>query len=185
MKLKGKLIREKESGYSISVESIGAFTQGETKEEGPDLFPSSFIKTLAVPSNYIGPVKVFGLMGNDGRIGGLPLIRVVDEKDPVDNPWMPIKHKNQHIPIHNGVEQLPPSLVEAIDSFILATTIRKFRGQGKQHCSMLIHVTRYISTQQNVLRQTEEHLSNIRQRILRGTIDSERLFDRLKNLFKR
>ena len=33
MKLKGKLIREKESGYSISVESIGAFTQGETKEE--------------------------------------------------------------------------------------------------------------------------------------------------------
>lgn len=171
-------------GYTATpFANIFIHEQGETKEEGPDLFPSSFIKTLAVPSNYIGPVKVFGLMGNDGRIGGLPLIRVVDEKDPVDNPWMPIKHKNQHIPIHNGVEQLPPSLVEAIDSFILATTIRKFRGQSKQHCSMLIHVTRYISTQQNVLRQTEEHLSNIRQRILRGTIDSERLFDRLKNLF--
>ncbi len=170
-------------GYTATpFANIFIHEQGVTKEEGPDLFPSSFIKTLAAPSNYIGPVKVFGLMGPNGREGGLPLIRDIDSKDPIEDPWMPIKHKNHHIPVFNGVEQLPPSLVEAIDSFIIATAIRKLRGQDKMHCSMLIHVTRFVSSQQHVLRQTEEHVSQIRQRILRN-IDANKLFERLKKLF--
>jgi predicted RNase H-like HicB family nuclease/DNA-binding XRE family transcriptional regulator len=37
MKLKAKLIKEKEGGYSIAVESIGAFSQGETKKEALEM----------------------------------------------------------------------------------------------------------------------------------------------------
>mgnify|MGYP006967066159 CR=1 FL=1 len=32
-----------------------------TKEEGPDLFPQSFIVNISAPSNYVGPARVFGL----------------------------------------------------------------------------------------------------------------------------
>ena len=44
---------------------------GETRLEGPDLFPQSFIKNISAPSNYVGPARVFGLRGADGRVGGL------------------------------------------------------------------------------------------------------------------
>lgn len=46
-----------------------------TKDEGPDLFPQSFIVNISAPSNYVGPARVFGLRSTDGRVGGLPLIR--------------------------------------------------------------------------------------------------------------
>src|ERR1019366_5601842 len=45
---------------------------GETKLEGPDLFPRAFIKNISAPSNYVGPARVFGLRGSEGRNGGLP-----------------------------------------------------------------------------------------------------------------
>lgn len=155
---------------------------GQTLEEGPDLFPSSFIQSLAAPSNYIGPAKVFGSLSEEGRDCGLPLVRIVDEEDS-DDEWMPKKHKNGHIPLYFGIYTIPPSLVEAIDAFLLACAVRHLRGQGNQHSSMLVHVTRFNSVQKEVHLQIEEHMKNIRQRITRN-LDHQTIIGRLKLLWE-
>lgn len=147
-------------GYTATpFANIFIHERGETIEEGPDLFPAAFIVNLAAPSNYVGPAKVFGLASSEGRIGGLPLLRdIVDHVSPEGGGWMPQKHRNGHHPLHQGHDTLPPSLAEAVDSFLLACAARRVRGQGDAHSSMLVHVTRFNSVQSAVYRQVAEHV---------------------------
>ena len=173
-------------GYTATpFANIFIHERGATHEEGPDLFPSSFIRHLAAPSNYIGPIKVFGLLSTEGRHLGLPLVRQIDDYADKDGRtgWMPIKHRNGHAPLYNGTDTLPPSLVEAIDAFLLACAARHARGQGTHHSSMLVHVTRFNSVQNGVYRQVDAHVRHVRQRILRR-IDHEEILARLKALWE-
>ena len=170
-------------GYTATpFANIFIHERAETTNEGPDLFPAAFIINLAVPSNYVGPSKVFGLSTDDERTG-LPVLRIIDDFRTPTGGWMPQEHKNTHQPSYGGLDTIPPSLVQAIDSFILACSIRTLRGQGNEHCSMLIHVTRYTAVQSCVRGQVEEHLRQIRQRIYRG-IDHEPIYDRLHKLWE-
>jgi hypothetical protein len=155
-----------------------------TPKEGPDLFPRSFIINLAAPSNYVGPARMFGKMTEEGRVGGLPLSRNITDhyNKNTDSGWMPPKHKTSHIPVHNGQETIPASLRNAIYSFVLACATRALRGQGDQHSSMLIHVTRYLSVQKAVREQVEEAVRRMRQRIVRR-IDAEHLLEDLRTLW--
>lgn len=141
-----------------------------TKDEGADLFPQSFIINISAPSNYVGPARVFGLRSTDGRAGGLPLTREVDDQVDAtgDNGWMPPRHDKNHVPMYEGRDEVPPSLREAISVFILACAIRILRGQESRHCSMLIHVTRYTAVQEEVRRQVEELVRRYRQQVERG-----------------
>jgi len=158
--------------------------QGKTTDEGPDLFPKSFIINLAAPSNYIGPTRIFGLKDVDGRSGGLPLMRVFKDHMSEDRQsgWMPEKHDKHHQPLFLGIDALPTSLKNAIQSFILACASRELRGQGSEHSSMLIHVTRYIQVQKDVHRQVKEYVTGLRQRITRGVDDTESL-EQLRKLW--
>ena len=65
--------------------------RGETRDEGPDLFPAGFIINLAASSSYVGPAQVFGLRVGSGREGGLPLARTVSDNASEDGTagWMP------------------------------------------------------------------------------------------------
>lgn len=113
---------------------------------GEDLYPRSFIVNLHAPSNYIGPDKVFGLykdkVANIKEVKPLPLIRISDDYQTV----LPEKHKKDH-----KVTSLPDSLYKAIYSFIIAGAVRDYRGQGKKHHSMLVHVTRYVDVQSQLV----------------------------------
>lgn len=159
--------------------------QGATRDEGPDLFPSAFIINLAAPSDYIGPARVFGLLTTDGRKGGLPLVREVADfaTNEGRSGWMPLKHPNGHRPQYDGQDEMPPSLVEAVDSFVLCCAVRRLRGQGAEHCSMLVHVTRFNSVQQEVHRQVADYLRHLRQRIFRQ-IDQEAHMERLRTMWE-
>lgn len=173
-------------GYTATpFANIFIHRKGSTKKEGPDLFPESFILNLAAPSNYVGPARIFGRMTKEGRKGGLPLTRTI--KDHFDEEllvgWMPPKHKKEHVPTHAGQEILPPSLVEAICSFTLACAVRQCRGQGSQHSSMLIHVTRLVNVQGEVRRQVDESVKRMRQRLSRK-VDHEELEAQLKSLWE-
>jgi hypothetical protein len=173
-------------GYTATpFANIFIHEKGETLLEGPDLFPSSFIINLGAPSNYIGPAAIFGRPGENGRTDGLPLVRDVSEfGDESDlNSWMPIKHKNGHQPLINGEKKLPSCLVHAIDSFILSCAIRRIRGQENQHCSMLIHVTRFVQVQSQVALAVSEHMGRIRQS-LNYKIGHEQIVDRLKSIWE-
>lgn len=159
--------------------------KGATAKEGADLFPRSFIINLAAPSNYVGPVRMFGRMTKEGRTGALPLARkILDYYDQEsDSGWMPPKHKKTHQPTYEGEEEIPPSLREAICAFVLACATRELRGQGSQHSSMLIHVTRLVDVQKHVREQVEKAVRRMRQRISRG-IGAEEILDQLRELWE-
>lgn len=158
--------------------------KGATALEGPDLFPKSFIINLAAPSNYVGPARMFGKLTKEGRVGGLPLSRsILDHYDSQsDSGWMPPKHSKTHLPVHNGQETIPDSLRRAIHSFLLACAARDLRGQGTEHSSMLIHVTRFVAVQDHVREQVEEAVRRMRQKITRGT-DADELLAQLRKLW--
>lgn len=139
----------------------------ETKAEGPDLFPQSFIVNIPAPSNYVGPARVFGLRSTDGRVGGLPLTREMDDQTDStgEDGWMPPKHDKTHVPEYQGRDEVPPSLREAISAFALCCAVRVLRGQGSRHCSMLIHVTRYTAVQEEVRRQVDDLVKSFRSRM--------------------
>jgi hypothetical protein len=162
-------------GYTATpFANIFIHEQGETRDEGPDLFPSAFIVNLAAPSNYIGPAKVFG--NDDSDMSDLPLIRELREDEYAG--WMKPGHRNGYIPTLDGDRELPPSLEEAIRSFVLACAVRKLRGQDKRHSSMLVHVTRFTSVQNEVKLQVENYVRQMRQRFMRNIdlMELERTF---------
>ena len=56
--------------------------QGATEKFGPDLFPRSFIVNLPAPSNYDGPIRLFGLEAtsdDDRDASRFPLIRLITD----------------------------------------------------------------------------------------------------------
>lgn len=168
-------------GYTATpFANIFIHERAETQEEGPDIFPSSFIINLAAPSNYIGPARVFGLTTPEGRKGGLPLVRTVTDHtgEGGKGGWMPTGHKNGHLP----PTELPASLVEAIDAFMLACAVRLLRGQQGEYTSMLIHVTRFNSVQNAVHAQVQEHVRQTRQRLLRR-VGHEPILERMSKLW--
>ena len=159
-------------GYTATpFANIFIHRQGETKDEGPDLYPKAFIINLAAPSNYVGPAKIFGLSTPEGRTEGLPLMRLIGDHINKETPggWMPVKHSKEHVPLFNGQETVPTSLRKAIQAFALACTARELRGQGSEHSSMLVHVTRLVHVQKHVTAQVESALRKLKQGVLRGT----------------
>jgi hypothetical protein len=131
---------------------------------GEGLFPRSFIISLPVPTNYVGPVTIFGMdpdpeIGVDDGIEPLPVIRGVKDSEP----HIPRKHKIDFVP-----RGLPASLKRAIRSFILTCAARAHRGAGREHNSMLIHVTRFISVQRVIQDLVAQELKDLTNRLRYG-----------------
>ncbi|GEN46739.1 Z1 domain-containing protein [Alkalibacillus haloalkaliphilus] len=138
------------------------FAKKETDEQnleefGLSLFPKDFIVNMPTPTNYYGPSKIFGLESDD-ELGlehkdSLPIIRrVTDTEDIIPSP-----HK-----INLEINELPNSLREAIQMFILVCCVRKARKQEKSHNSMLVHVSRFKDVQCDVADLIDDELRNIK-----------------------
>ena len=147
---------------------------------GDDLFPRSFIINLPSPSNYIGPVQVFGLEeypdANLKAKEGLPIIRPVRDTEGL----LPSAHNKELRP-----QSLPDSLKHALRAFILTCAARAARGQDKVHNTMLVHVTRFTAVQQAVYELVEGELTSLQRRLRTG--DGERtpsLRDELQALWE-
>jgi hypothetical protein len=152
------------------------------KEYGDDLFPRSFIINLPAPSNYVGPDLVFGV-GEEAAEGArdpLPLIRHVDQET---EDWIPLGHKKEFIPRYEGEDHIPPSLEDAILSFVLTCAARAARGQVTVHNSMLIHVSRFKDVHQHVYAQVSKWLAELK-RTLKYRIDESGLRTRLLDLWR-
>ncbi|MBR1807623.1 MAG: Z1 domain-containing protein [Selenomonadaceae bacterium] len=121
----------------------------ENEMLGDDLFPRDFIYALDVPDNYIGAEKLFG--GDEYRNFVVPLDDDVED-------IFPKKH-NQNLPVTN----LPESLCEAINYFLLVNAIRDLRGEAKSHRTMLINVSGW----QNIHAQTYDLVNARLQEIVR------------------
>lgn len=148
-------------GYTATpFANIFIHPQVRTSEYGEDLFPRHFIVNLPAPSNYVGPVQVFGLDSDSAvdleSVSGLDIIRIVEDQDE----WMPTGHKKEHVP-----PCLPTSLKEAIQAFILSCTVRFWRGQTTAHNSMLVHVTRFTAVQELVNQLVKDELTSLQRRL--------------------
>lgn len=181
-------------GYTATpFANIYIHDKGRTESEGDDLFPRSFIVNLPAPSNYDGPVRMFGLdtieADDDGK-PALPLVRHVRDHaaslaDDETRGWMPPTHKNGHRPVHENEEDLPPSLRDAILAFVLVVAARRARGQVNEHNSMLVHVTRFTAVQNAVKKQVERALASVQHRLRRGETGPGGVIEQMRELWVR
>ena len=162
-----KLLRSFEKkayiGYTATPFANIFITQNSRANEiyGEDLFPRNFIVHLKKSSEYVGATKVFGLesdltAGFD-EVEALPIIRKVEDFAA----WLAPGHKN-HAKVGH---KLPRSLEDAILSFFLVCAARAQRGDGSSHNSMLVHVTRFVSVQNEVATQIQEYVRLCYERI--------------------
>jgi hypothetical protein len=102
---------------------------------GEDLFPRDFIINIKAPTNYIGAAKVFGFENPNGETKEpLEIFRAIDDYDP---PFFKTVNKSNK---EDLPKYLPKSMEKAIKSFIITCSIRRLRGHGNKHNSMLVHV---------------------------------------------
>ncbi|MGY0537979.1 Z1 domain-containing protein [Nocardioides sp. YJ-D4] len=146
---------------------------------GEDLFPRSFIVNLPAPSTYIGPERVFGLEADStnaiDEVESLDIVRRTSDY----GDWLPDKHKA----VDPLGDELPESLEDAIVFFLMAGAVRRLRGQGGKHHSMLVHVTRLTDMQRRVADQVEDFLANVTARLEFGEGSEPILEERIERLW--
>ena len=113
---------------------------------GQDLFPRSFIVSLDPPSNYFGAATVF-LENQDEHL------RPIDDNED----HLPLIHD-----IATVVTSLPPSLLDALRTFIVGRAIRLARGQQREHCSMLVNASRFVNVQRQLRNELHTRMEEIR-----------------------
>ncbi|MGY1719056.1 Z1 domain-containing protein [Blastococcus sp. SYSU DS0552] len=165
-------------GYTATpFANIYADPHEDHEDFGDDIFPRSFIEVLQAPSNYFGPDRVFGLDDSDG-MGAVPIHRAIQD----ESAWMPAGHRKDWQP---AAEDFPASLAAAMLDFVLSNAVRRARGQGTAHNSMLVHVTRFQDVQQRVTEQVNDALLTIRDRLRYGDARSEsQIRDELRERWK-
>lgn len=128
------------------------FINPETTDEmrDDDLFPRDFIYSLAPPTNYIGAENIFG---EEAQFEA-----ALEEIYPREmDAFFPFNHKKDLV-----VDELPPSMREAIAYFLLANGIRDVRGDKKEHRSMMIHVSRFTDVQNQISGLVHDWVEDVR-----------------------
>ena len=116
---------------------------------GDDLFPRSFIVSLDPPSNYFGATEVF--LEDAGQY-----MRHIEDNDG----QLPIRHQKDIV-----LSSIPPSLTDAVRTFILGRAIRLARGHERQHCSMLVNASRFMNVQRQLRNEIHAQLDGIQRSI--------------------
>ncbi len=122
------------------------FIHPESKSEmlGDNLFPKHFIKSLDPPSNYVGAKDLFSA---DGKYRKVCIREIEDNYQDL----LPISHRSTH-----QVEELPPSLVDAVYGYFIFRALRLLDGETDKHSSMMINVSRYNAVQGQIYELVEE-----------------------------
>ncbi len=104
-----------------------------------DLYPEDYILPLDTSTSYTGGEKFFG---TDVVWDGTPKSRVEGLLQEV-----PIAEKALLIPPSKEIDSFKPSITpclrKAVFSFFLAGAARRYRGEGAEPCTMLIHISRF------------------------------------------
>ena len=108
-----------------------------------DLFPRDFVYSLEAPTNYVGSAQTFGTT-EAVKTGGLT------DLDDVEG-LIPLGHKSWL-----QVAELPESLTDAADTFLLSNAIRDLRGDTDQPRAMLVNVSRFKAVQRQVFELLSE-----------------------------
>jgi len=135
-----------------------------------DLFPRDFIYSLVPPTNYIGAESIFG---EDAQFSN-----ALEELYPQElDMFFPFNHRKEL-----EVDELPPSMKEAMAYFVLANGIRDVRGDTKEHRSMMIHVSRFTNVQDQISGLIYRWLEDMRSDLQNFARLSEEETDDIKNI---
>lgn len=126
---------------------------GNNEMLGSDLFPRDFIYALDVPNDYIGAEKIFG---NDDSEYARMLVPIEPEEAPDVEKIFPKRHKSSL-----AVENLPDSLLDAVNYFLLVNAVLDARGLTS-HRTMLIHVSRFIAVHDKIYNLIADRLERIK-----------------------
>lgn len=134
-----------------------------------ELYPSDFIMSLPKPDAYFGAVELFGSSATNEQgesDDGMDVIRFVPDEDSelLRPPYKREERENFHASI-------PGSLEDAIVWFIVATAIRRARGQADQHSSMLVHTTHYTGPHFSMRDEIGLLLESLTQRVNVGDLE--------------
>lgn len=126
----------------------GKASVGQEEEilDTQDLFPKDYIHSLKAPKNYVGLKRTFGTY-DEPVIDGM-----LDNSD--CESIIPLVHGKDR-----EVEQLPESLVDAIDTYVLANAVFDLRGRARDTRSMLINVSKYTEVQNRLADLVQDHLA--------------------------
>lgn len=145
-------------------------------DDEDELYPADFIIDLPRPDAYYGAERVFGreaLHEDDDPDPGLDMIRYIPDTD--GDSLRPPSQKEER---EDFDPELPPSLVEAIGWFLVATAIRHARGQSDHHSSMLVHTTHYVAPHFFTKDRIDDLLGEMRAEVSTGNYSRfERIFD--------
>lgn len=94
-----------------------------------ELYPKDFIHVMPTPKNYFGAERIFGLDGDPSDLVAPDVVRRISDVEISD------------LAPRDGLPRVTASLGDAIRWFVVATAIRRVRGQHDKHSTMLIHTT--------------------------------------------
>ena len=95
--------------------------------------------------------------------------------------WVPLYHKQHHPCLYKDEDKIPNSLEDAIITFLINIGIKSLRSDEIQHNSMLIHVSRFVSVQNTVIKQIKNYVKDLNN-IFTNEIDKKKV-EFIKNKF--
>lgn len=139
-------------------------------DDAEELFPSDFITTIQPGPGYFGSERVFGIaeaIDQDGVTSseGLNMVRMI----PKDEAAL-LRPPSDKTAQENFDPDLPESLCAAFDWFVVATAIRRARGDVG-HSSMLVHTTHYTLPHFTMQERFRQLIHGARIDVARGELE--------------
>lgn len=106
------------------------------------LYPRDFVHVMPTPEQYFGAERIFGMSAEDsdesfGATEGADVVR------PIPGSELDLLRPKKRDESRDFQPKVTKSLGQAIRWFIVASAIRRVRGQKDEHSSMLLHTTQY------------------------------------------
>ena len=162
---------------------IGDLLKGDSKKE--NVIPNMYNEDLSSIVKW-NNIKIVSKKKNPSKSEANDAFKeFIGKHIDVGDGWLPRKHVIDHDPddwLQMKGKELPDSLSKAIDSFLLAVAAKLLRGQETDHCSMLIHVTRYTQCQTNIKNIVKKYCDNNFGRVL---MDDVNVLIRLKEIWEK
>lgn len=158
-------------GYTATpFANIFISNQKDLHADEQDIFPEDFIIYLPTPKNYSGINDFFSYdnENDEDKINDL-FIEVTDKSDLFD-----FKKINKYSEINN----LNRSLKQAIDDFIVASAVKKYRNI-KQHNSMLIHLANVKNPSTTLVEPVKEYLYDMTRRYKFERSNTDKYFENI------
>ena len=185
----GNALWESKGGKTVKkIEKI------EKEIEDSDLFPRDFVIILKDNNAYVGAKKLFNIpddLDEKKDVEALPVVKTTEQLlnyDPqlekLERDWIPLKHKQTHTFEYDGDErEMSPTLEYAIKCFILSIAARNERFNDEtDHNTMLVNVTNWNRTQQQIFELVENKLLEITDGIKGNFLDC---IEDLKNIWEK